>query len=86
MSKEQFERLLSKLDTLIKVSAASAFHGKSKEESILILSDLDFGPTEIAKVLGTTPAYVNKVKYEAKKARKETKQEKGGMKSDQDRP
>ena len=75
MSKEQFEQLMNKLDTLIKVTAANTFQGKSMTESICFLADLGFGNTEIASILGTTPAYVNKVKYEAKKA-KETKKQK----------
>jgi hypothetical protein len=75
MSNEQFKQLMNKLDTLIKVTAANAFQGKSITESINFLADLGFGNTEIASILGTTPAYVNKVKYEAKKA-KETKKQK----------
>jgi transcriptional regulator len=75
MSNEQFEKLMDKLDTLIKVTAASAFQGKSMTDSIVFLADLGLGNSEIASILGTTPAYVNKVKYEAKRA-KETKKQK----------
>jgi hypothetical protein len=74
MSKEQFEQLMNKLDTLIKVTAASAFQGKSTTDSIVFLADLGLGNTEIASILGTTAAYVNKVKYESKKAKVTRKQ------------
>ncbi len=73
-SKEQFEQLMNKFDTLIKITAANAFQGKSMAESICFLADLGFGNTEIACILGTTPAYVNKVKYEAKKVQETKKQ------------
>jgi hypothetical protein len=84
MSKEQFEQLISKLDVLIKVTAANAFKGKSKEESILALSELGFGNTEIAVILGTTANYVGKVKSEAKKSagqEKSKSEDKGGTES-----
>lgn len=73
MSNEQFEQLLNKLDTLIKISVINAFQGKSRAEVITILSDLGFGNKEIAAVLGTTPAYVAKVRHETKKQRTEQK-------------
>jgi|GEM_PF-4892779 len=74
MSKEQFEQLMNKLDTLIKVTAANAFQGKSMAEGICFLSDLGFGNTEIASILGTTAAYVGNVKHVAKKTKKSKKQ------------
>jgi len=70
MSREQFEQLMNKLDTLIKVTAASSLQGKTMTDSIGFLADLGFGNSEIAGILGTTPAYVNKVKYETKKSKK----------------
>jgi len=76
MSKEQFEQLIEKLDTLIRITTASAFRDKTKEESILILSDLGFQPKEIAPMVGTTPAYVHKVKHEAKKEKEKGKKKK----------
>lgn len=73
MSHEQFEQLLSKLDTLIKISVINAFQGKSRAEVISILADLGFGNKEIATVLGTTPSYVANVRHMTKKQRKEQK-------------
>ncbi len=69
MSGEQFEQLLNKLDTLIKISIITAFQGKSRAEVINILSDLGFGNKEIAVILGTTPSYVANVRHQTKKQR-----------------
>jgi predicted transcriptional regulator len=70
MSKEQFEQLVSRLDTLIKITAINAFQGKSRADVVRILSELGFQNKDIAMILATTPAYVAKVKYEFKKQRK----------------
>jgi len=70
INERQFGELSSKLDTLIKVTAASVFKDKPISDGILFLSELGMQPSEIAKILVTTPAYVNKVKYEAKKHKK----------------
>jgi len=83
MSREQFERLMDKFDTLIKVTAASAFQGKSMTESIVFLAALGLGNTEIASILGTTPDYVTKVKYQAKKRKEEKKKVKIAKQSKQ---
>ena len=74
MSKEQFELLMSRLDTLIKITAIDAFQGKSRMEVVRILSDLGFYSRDIAMILGTTVGYVAKVRYESK--RKQRKKEK----------
>jgi hypothetical protein len=63
MSNEQFEQLMNRLDTLIKITAINAFQGKSMAEVVRILSDLGFQNKDIAMVLGTTPSYVAQVKY-----------------------
>lgn len=70
INEKQFDELSNKLDILIKVTAASVFKDKPISDGILFLSDLGMQSSEIAKVLGTTPAYVNKVRYEAKKHKK----------------
>jgi len=67
MSDKQFEQLMNKLDALIKITAVNVSQGKSIAEVALLLSDFGFQNKEIASILGTTPAYINKVKYEAKK-------------------
>lgn len=73
MSKEQSDPIIDKLNTLIKITTASAFKDKTKEEMILILSDLGIQRNEVADVVGTTVKYVDKVKYEAKKKQKKRK-------------
>ncbi|MEM3697098.1 MAG: hypothetical protein QXQ94_06315 [Candidatus Bathyarchaeia archaeon] len=70
MSREQFEQIVSRLDTLIKITAINAFQGKSRADVVRILSELGFKNKDIAMILGTTTAYVAKVKYEFKKQRK----------------
>jgi len=70
INEKQFGELSSKLDTLIKVMAASVFKDRPISDGVLFLSDLGMQPSEIAKVLRTTPAYVNKVRYEARKYKK----------------
>jgi len=67
MREEQFQKLMDKLDTLIRIAALNAVREQSIADSIIILSDLGFGNTEIARILGTTPKYVSKVKYESRK-------------------
>lgn len=68
-SKEQFEQIMSKLDTLIKITAINTFQGKSRADVVRILSSLGFNNTDIAMILGTTSAYVANVKYGFKKKR-----------------
>lgn len=75
MSHEQFELLINKLDTLIKISVINAFQGKSTAEVIGILSELGFGNKEIAAILGTTPNYVAIARHRTKKQRIEQKKE-----------
>lgn len=79
MSKEQFEQLVSRLDTLIKIAAINAFQGKSRADVVRILSELGFENRDIAIILGTTAAYVANVKYES---RKQLKKEKIAEKAD----
>jgi len=70
MSKEQFEQIMNRLDTLIKISAINAFQGKSRIDVIEILSSLGFSNIDIAMILGTSPAYVANVKYGLRKLSK----------------
>ena len=71
MSDDQFEKLLSRLDMLIKITIAGTFRDKTKEESILLLSDLGFKPNDIAPLLDTTSPYIRNVKSQANKAKRE---------------
>lgn len=77
MSKEQFEKIMSRLDILIKIAAIDAFQDKSITDVVRILSDLGFQNKDIAMILGTKASYVATVKYTLKKQRaKEKKAEK----------
>lgn len=71
MRDDQFEKLLSRLDMLIKITIAGTFRDKTKEESILLLSDLGFKPNDIAPLLDTTPPYIRNVKSQSNKAKQE---------------
>lgn len=74
MSKEQFEELVNKLDTLIKLTATSVFQGKPMTESIAFLLDLGLKPKEIATVLRTKPNIVRAIKSQlAKKTKNKRK-------------
>lgn len=73
MSKEQFEQLVSRLDTLIKITAINAFQGKTRTDVVRILSELGFQNKDIAMILGTKAAYVAVLKYEFKKQQKKGK-------------
>jgi carbohydrate-binding DOMON domain-containing protein len=70
MSKEQFEQMMNRLDTLIKISAINAFQGKSRQDVVQILSSLGFSNPDIAMILGTTTTYVANVKYLLRKGAK----------------
>lgn len=69
MSKEQFEQIMNRLDTLIKISAINAFQGKSRIDVVEILSSLGFSNIDIAMILGTNTGYVANVKYGLRKLR-----------------
>lgn len=73
MNKEQSDPIIDKLNTLIKITMASAFKDKTKEERILTLLDLGIQRKEVADIVGTTVQYVDKVKYEAKKEQRKGK-------------
>lgn len=70
VSEEQFEQIMNRFDTLIKIAAINAFQGKSRADVIGILSELGFRNRDIAMILGTTAPYVAKVKHALKKKRK----------------
>lgn len=83
MSKEQFEQLVSRLDTLIKITAINAFQGKSRTDVVGILSELGFPNRDIAMILATTPSYVATVKYQLKKQRKKSSRKRPTQKVEQ---
>lgn len=78
MSKQQSDPIIDKLNTLIKITVASTFKDESKENRILILTDLGIPRKEVADILGTSVQYVDNVKSQAKKekGKEKTKQRK----------
>lgn len=79
MSKEKTDPIVEKLNTLIKITMASAFKDVSKEERILTLLDIGIPRLEVAEIVGTKVQYVDNVKSQVKKA-KETKKQKDTVK------
>lgn len=73
MKKEQSDPIIDKLNTLIKITMATAFKDKTKEERILILLDLGIQRMEVADIVGTKVQYVDNIKYQAKKGQKKRK-------------
>jgi transposase len=78
LSKEKADPIVEKLNTLIKITMASAFKDESKEDRILILSELGILRKEVAEIVGTSVQYVDNVKSQAKKEKdkEKTKQRK----------
>ena len=53
---------------------ASAFKDESKEDRILILSEMGISRKEISEIVGTSVQYVDNVKSQAKKSKDKKKQ------------
>jgi len=80
MDSTQFNELMKKMDTLIKLLTANVIKGKSKTDQILFWSDLGFDNKQIADIVGTTPLTVRVTKSSNKKkklSKKKTKQKEG---------
>jgi hypothetical protein len=75
INREQFDQLIDKLDTLIKMTAASVFRGEKVREGIVFLTDFGFPAKDVAKVLDTSEQYVWNVSSEAKKQQQKKKTE-----------
>lgn len=74
MNREETDLIVQKLNTLIKITMASAFKDASKEEKILILLEIGIPRLEIAEIVGCNVQYVDNVKSQAKKSRIKKKQ------------
>ena len=72
---EQFEQIVNRLDTLIKLTVISAFRDSSKVDIVRVLSDLGFSNKDIASILGSTPGYVANVRSALKKQKTKNKDE-----------
>jgi hypothetical protein len=73
MDDRQFEEILKRLDTLIKISVINAFQDKSRTDVIRILAESGFENRDIASIIGTSPGYVANVRSDLKKERAKKK-------------
>lgn len=73
VTEQQFEQIMNRLDTLIKITAINAFQGKSVVDVVKILSDLGFQNKDIAMILGTKATYVANIRYSVRKSREQKK-------------
>jgi hypothetical protein len=76
MNDTQFEKMMTKLDLLIKITASNIFKDKPLNDSIVFLIKLGFGNTDIAEILGTTYSYVANVRTDSKKEKRKRKKSK----------
>ena len=64
----QFKEILNKLDLIVRLLALNIVKDlQIQKEKIIALSSFGFGPTDIAKLLGTTPNTVSVALSETKK-------------------
>jgi len=84
MSKEQFEQLSEKLDTIIRLVAGNLLkEAGSKTRKVEILHSIGISTKEIAQLVDTTEQSVETLKTRLKK-RTEEATSKGGKKSGKD--
>lgn len=69
MEKEQFEKLMSRLDTITKLLAANLPLEMTLNEKAMLLTSLGLTSTEVAAVLGTTATYVRVAVHRTKKTK-----------------
>jgi|GEM_PF-545494 len=75
IDEKQFKEITSKMDLIVRLLALNIVKDlKVQKDKIMTLSSFGFGPSEIAKLLGTTPNTVSVVLSEVKK---KTKKEEG---------
>jgi len=56
---KQFDQLMRKLDTVIRIVALSSMRDLTSTEKIALLSHAGLAPKEIAEIIGTTQNVVN---------------------------
>jgi DNA-directed RNA polymerase specialized sigma24 family protein len=78
MSSKQFDELLAKLDTLIRLTAINVLKGKTKTEAVGILTELGFTQSEIASLLRTTVGSVKSMKHSLRRKASQSKRSKKG--------
>lgn len=83
MDEKQFKEITSRMDLIVRLLALNIVKDlKVQKDKIIALSSFGFGPSEIAKLLGTTPHTVSVTLSEMKKKAK--KEEEQAMKATQD--
>jgi len=75
IDEKQFKEITSKMDLVIRLLALNIVKDLNvQKDKIITLSSFGFGPSEIAKLLGTTPNAVNVTLSEMRKKTKKEKQ------------
>ena len=75
MGEKQFKEIISKMDLIVRLLALNIVKDLPvQKDKIITLSSFGFGPSEIAKLLGTTPNAVNVTLSEMRKKAKKEKQ------------
>jgi hypothetical protein len=72
MEDRQFKQLMIRLDTITKLLAASLPQEMTLTEKTLLLHGVGLSSTQIASMIGTTPAYVGTALARARKAKRKT--------------
>jgi len=70
MNDEQFEKLISKIDILIKINASVILNEKSLKEQVLFLNSIGLSLTEIASMVSKKPTDIGQYLYRKKKKSK----------------
>jgi len=75
MDEKQFMEITGKMDLIVRLLALNIVKDlKVQKDKIVALSSFGFGPSEIAKLLGTTPNTVSVALSEIKKKAKKEEQ------------
>lgn len=68
MDERQFKEVINKMDLIVRLLALNIVKDlKVQKDKIMTLSSFGFGPSEIARLLGTTPNTVNVALSEVRK-------------------
>jgi len=67
----QFEVIVSKLDSVLKILAINATQGKNLKEQVALLNSLGFQPRQIADMLGKTPNHISVTLHDLRKEKKQ---------------
>lgn len=83
MEPRQFEKLMGKLDLLIKLTAVNMLRDKEPKEKVKILFGLGLKPIEIARIIDKSQNYVNVYIYRIRRDEQKPANQPGEMLSDQ---